>query len=37
MQPATQTEEPAKNGDQFIQRFDFSNAIDTLGGDPVFF
>ena len=37
IQPATHTEEPEKNGDQFIQGFDFSNAIDTLGGDPEFF
>ena len=32
-----QKEEREKNADQFIQDFDFSNAIDTLGGDLEFF
>ena len=37
IQPVTQKEEPEKNADQFIQGFDFGNAIDTLGGDLEFF
>ena len=37
IQPVTQNEEPERNEDYFIQGFDFSKAIDTLGGDPEFF
>jgi PAS domain S-box-containing protein len=37
IQPVTQKEEPEKNTDQFIQGFDFSKAIDALGGDREFF
>ncbi len=37
IQPVTQKEEPEKNADQFIQGFDFGNAIETVGGDVEFF
>ena len=37
IQPVTQKDESKTKGDQFYQGFDFSDAIDTLGGDPEFF
>ena len=36
-QPVNQKEESKTEGDQLIQGFNFSDAIDTLGGDPEFF